>query len=177
MAIKLNAVRVEVHGGHLAQVLLLQAVVALAEVGTHEVADAQAFSRGLVGVGGTDAFQRGADLHLAEGLLVGGVQGTVGGEDQMGSVGDEQGLPQVEAGLLEALDLALQDVRVDDDAVADEVDAARGEHARRDVVQHELLAFKRDGVTGVGSALEACDDVIVRGEGIDDLAFAFVTPL
>ena len=68
-------------------------------------------------------------------------------------------------------------MRLDDDAVADEVDATWGEHARRDVVQHELPAAKLDGVAGVGAALEAADDVVVRGEGIDDLAFAFVAPL
>ena len=66
---------------------------------------------------------------------------------------------------------------LDDDTVADEVDATWGEHTRRDVVQHEFLAFKLDGVSGIGTALEAADDVIVRGEGIDHLAFAFVAPL
>ena len=66
---------------------------------------------------------------------------------------------------------------LDDDAVADEVDATRGEHARWDIVQHEFLAFKLDGMAGIGTALEAADNVIIRGEGIDYLAFAFIAPL
>ena len=66
---------------------------------------------------------------------------------------------------------------LDDDTVANEVDATRSEHTRRDVVQHEFPAAKLDGVAGIGTALEAANNVIVWGEGIDHLAFAFVAPL
>ena len=49
--------------------------------------------------------------------------------------------------------------------------------ARRNQVEHELLAAHVDRVTGVVSALIPAHDTEVRREQIDDLAFAFVAPL
>ena len=69
------------------------------------VADAEASAGGLVGIGRANAFQRGADFHLTQSLLVGGVHGAVGGKDEMGAVGDHQGLSQVEASLAQTFDL------------------------------------------------------------------------
>jgi hypothetical protein len=44
-------------------------------------------------------------------------------------------------------------------------------------VQPELLAIDRDGVTGVGPAIESHDRIVLGREQIDDLAFALVPPL
>ena len=46
-----------------------------------------------------------------------------------------------------------------------------------DEPQHELLAVDVDGVPGVVSSLISGHDVEVRSEKVDDLAFAFITPL
>src|SRR5262249_27266897 len=49
--------------------------------------------------------------------------------------------------------------------------------ARGDQLQDELAAADLDSVAGVVAALVARDDVEVLREEVDDLAFAFVTPL
>ena len=83
----------------------------------------------------------------------------------------------VDAARAQAVDLADQDRRVDDDAVADDAARARVEDARRDQVELELLLAADDRVAGVVAALEAHDDVGVLGEQVDDLALALVAPL
>ena len=46
-----------------------------------------------------------------------------------------------------------------------------------DRVEDELLTVKNQGVPSVGAALKTGDDVVLRGENVNDLAFAFVSPL
>ena len=56
------------------------------------------------------------------------------------------------------VDLGEQRLRIDDDAVADDAGDAVVQDARRDQVQHELLAVDVDRVAGVVPALVAGDD-------------------
>ena len=75
------------------------------------------------------------------------------------------------------VNLREQRLRIDDHAVADDTGDAAVQNAGRDQAQHELHAVHVDGVAGVVSALVTADDGKMWREEIDDLAFAFVTPL
>lgn len=51
------------------------------------------------------------------------------------------------------------------------------EDTGRDLVENELLVAYMNGVAGIGPALVPGDDVHISSEDIDDLPFAFITPL
>ena len=44
-------------------------------------------------------------------------------------------------------------------------------------MEHEFLAVENEGMAGVGPALKASDDVILRGKYIYNLSLAFIAPL
>ena len=77
----------------------------------------------------------------------------------------------------ELLDFLAQRRRAQHDAVADQAQRVVAQDARRDQVQHGLLAGDHQRVAGVVAALEAHDRADVLGQEIDDLALAFVAPL
>ncbi len=74
---------VEFEGVGSLQVLALKKFVFFAEVDGGNVAYAETAACNLVGIGGANAFEGGAYLGIAFGLLVGGIEETVGGEDEM----------------------------------------------------------------------------------------------
>ena len=152
-------------------------MVALLELAAGEVADAEAVATGLVHVGRTDALQGRADFSFAFRLFRCCVEQSVGGRDEVGAAADVEIGPRVHTGFEELGDFALEDDRIDDDAIADDVLGAFAEHAARDGMKDVLLAVKNQRVPGVGSALEARDDVVLRGQDIHDFPFSFVAPL
>ena len=77
----------------------------------------------------------------------------------------------------QAVDLVEQHPRVDDHAVGDHRDAARGQHARGQQVGGELLAVDHDGVAGIVSALIADAIIDGRPQQVRRLALALVAPL
>ena len=84
---------------------------------------------------------------------------------------------QVEAPALDLLQLLHEVERVHHDAVADDAVLAVVEDAAGDEVEDVLLAAHDDGVTGIGSALEARYDISLLGKEVYDLALAFIAPL
>ena len=123
-----EALGLERRGDLLAQDLLVEHVL-------H--ADPQA--RRLVGVAGADAAARGADLELAQAGLAGLVEQQVVGHDQV-AVGRDLQPAGVDAAGAQRVELVDQDLRVDDDAVADHAALARVEDPRRDEVELPLAA-------------------------------------
>ena len=77
----------------------------------------------------------------------------------------------------EARDLGDEGPRVDDEAVADDVQDALPADAGRDEAEGEVAVFELDGVAGVVAALVACDDVEGGGDQVDDLPLPLVAPL
>ena len=160
------------------EVLLLQRRLDLAaqDLLVEQVLHADADARVLVDVARADAAPGGADLELAELLLVGAVEEQVVRHDQVGVAADAQ-VVAADAARAQGVELAEQDVRVDHHAVADDAGLGLVEDARRDEVQLELLAVAHDRVAGVVAALEARDHVGLLGQQVGDLAFALVAPL
>lgn len=141
------------------------------------VAKTKAVARNLVGVAGTDALACGADFRLALGAFAGGVEQTVGWQDDVGFAGNfEDGL-EVDARGLEFAGLLGEEYGVEHDARTDDVDLAVLEDAGGNRAEDEFLSVELKGVSGVGTALETCDYVVAGSQDIDNFAFAFVTPL
>src|SRR5262249_58406188 len=74
-----------------------------------------------------------------------------------------------------------QSRRMNQNAIADDGGLARMGDARRNQVQNEFMidfaTANDDGVAGVMAALIASDDVEMWREQVNDLAFAFISPL
>jgi hypothetical protein len=92
-------------------------------------------------------------------------------------VADQQAAADVGAERGNLIDLLEQRLRIDHHAVADHAGDAGMEDARRDQVEDELLAVDIHGVAGVVPALITRHRGEVRGEHVNDLALALISPL
>ena len=149
------------------------------EVAVQEIGDAQAAAVHLVGVGRADAAFGGADLAVAEGGLAGGVELLVEGKHDVAAVGNEEL------------------VRGDDDALAFEsFDLRRPGRSGSSTTplpitlilpSHRMPEGSRWRTYLVPRAMTVWPALLppwprtttsaVFGQVIDDLAFAFVSPL
>ena len=139
-----------------------------------DVAHAETYALCLVAVGGAYALAGGAHLVLSLGGLVGTVEHTVGGQDEMGAAADVQAVGQRITGGFEFFGLGHEEVGGNDAAVADDVDFPFVEDARRNGAQHEFLSFKDNGVSGVGTARKTGHHIVARSKVVDYLTFAFI---
>ncbi len=114
----------------------------------------------LVLVGRADAAPGRADLARARRSFAHDVELAVQRQDQGGVLGNAQVVRADRHALaLQPLDLAAQRPRIDDDAVADDGELARADHAGGQQRQLVGLAADHQGVAGVVAALEAHHDV------------------
>ena len=101
----------------------------------------------------------------------------MGGGDEVRTSTDEEIWPWVHARFEQLGDFPLENDRVNDHAIAHHIFGSGAKYATRNGVKHVLFSIKNQGVAGIGPALKTRDDVIFRGEDIDNFAFAFVSPL
>ena len=141
-----------------------------------DVLDPDADAVHLVGVRRPDAAAGGADPPAAQEALGHLVEAAVVVGDDV-RVGADLQPAGVEAAGLECVDLLEEHVQVDDDAVADDRRAARGEDAAGQQVQGVLLVADDDGVAGVVAAVELHDVVDPVAQEVGRLALALVAPL
>ena len=97
--------------------------------------------------------------------------------DEVRAAADQEIWPWVDARFEQLGDFPLENDRVNDHAIAHYIFGSRAKNATRNGVQHVLFAIKNQGVAGIGPALKTRDDIIFRGQDIDNFAFAFVSPL
>ena len=95
----------------------------------------------------------------------------------MGAVTDEEVSPDLDAGLLQHVELFKKGLGVEDDARSDDAQPAPVKNSRGNQVQDELLAVDGHGVTGIVSPLVPGDDVEFLGQQVDDLSLALISPL
>src|SRR3989449_6584154 len=81
-----------------------------------------------------------------------------------------------DAARAQGVELGEERLGIEHDAVTHDAHGALDD-AGGDLVQHELPRAGIDGVTGVGAALIADDEIGALGEHIHDLPFALVAPL
>ncbi len=98
-------------------------------------------------------------------------------KQELGALGDEQPAARRHAEALELVDLVEERLRVDHHAVAEDAAHVGAQDARRDEVQREVAVAEPHGVAGVVAALIAHHGVEGRGDQVDDLPLAFVSPL
>ena len=142
-----------------------------------DIAYAQTIAGNLIGIGGTDAFAGGTYLVLAFLGLIGGIEQTMGGHDEMGLLGDMQALLQFMAAGLERLGFLHEQVGSQYDTITDDIYLTTLEDARGNGAKHILLALELQRMTGIGTALKTSHHIILRGEHINYLTFSFVAPL
>jgi hypothetical protein len=99
------------------------------------------------------------------------------GQDQVGTVRDDEVVLQGHAARGQLPHLLLEGPGIDDHPVAHHAQDPRMEDARRDQVKDEMLLADLDGVAGVVAAVEAGHDLDLLGEQVHDLSLAFVAPL
>ena len=97
-------------------------------------------------------------------------------EDHVRAIRDRDAR-DVHADALEHLEFGEQTLEADHRAAADEERGARLQHAAGHDAQRQFTLAHHQRVAGVVAAAEAGDDVVVRGEQIDDAALALVAPL
>ena len=95
----------------------------------------------------------------------------------VGTAADEKATRGLNALLAQKLNLLDQVKRIQDDPVPDDTLLARMQNARRDEVQHILFATRDHRVACVTTALKPHYHIRLRGQDIDNLTFALITPL
>ena len=101
----------------------------------------------------------------------------MGRQYEVGLAGDAQLLVEHHTGILQLLCLLGEEDRVEHHAVTDDIDRPALEDSRRHRSQDMGLPLDLQRVTGIGSALEATDDIVVGGQHIDHLSLSLIAPL
>ena len=147
-------------------------------LGIEEIGEAEAIAGRLVGVGWTDPATGGSDRELAPGLFLGGIKIAVIRQDDMGPVGDEE-VVRTDGDTLtfQGSDLLYQAEGIEDHPITNHILFAGPENAGRDKVEDVFVLADNDGVSGIVAALAADNEVGTLCQVVNNLAFAFVTPL
>jgi hypothetical protein len=93
------------------------------------------------------------------------------------AIGDDEIRRHVDSQTLDFAGLNVERPRVDHQTGAEHAQDAFMKDARRDQMQHQLSVAPNDRVARVVSAVETRHDLERRRDEIDDLPFAFVSPL
>ena len=148
-------------------------------IGFGEVHEADRAAPDLVLVGGADPALRRADFRpAARRLLAMRVEFAMQRKNERRVFRDlEIHRRDGDALLPQAIDLADEEMRIDDDAIANDREFSRPHDAGRQ--QRELVgdAVDDERMAGVVAALKAHDDIRLQRQPVDDLALALVAPL
>ena len=142
----------------------------------HEVLDADALASHLILVARADAALGGADLVIAQALLVGAVKILVVRHDDMRVAADLEVLAG-DALSLEHGHFLDQHAGIHHHAVADDGNGVLVHDAGGHQVKRQLLVAVDNGMACVVAALITDDVIVFASNEIGDLAFAFVAPL
>ena len=61
--------------------------------------------------------------------------------------------------------------------ITDNINLSALKYSRRNTPQHIFFTFKFKRMTGIGTTLKTCNNIIFRGKHVYNFAFAFITPL
>ena len=142
-----------------------------------EVGHAHAAAGHLVFVRGADAAARRTDLVSAQRRLSGMIKRYMVRHDERTVGGHAHAGFRIHAVALEFVDFLKERFGRKDDAVTQVADRRRVHDAGRDEAQNRLIAVDDKRMPGVVAAVETNDAVDLLREPVDNLTFAFVTPL
>jgi len=93
------------------------------------------------------------------------------------TVADEDASLSVDAELLNSLDLFEERVDMNNATASNEILTLRAHNTRRQNVNVELFVVMNDGVTSIVATLSPTAELCLAAKDIDELTFAFITPL
>lgn len=132
----------------------------------------------LVAIARADAAERGADAFTDHGAGVDrSIFLDVPRKDDVNAIAEHQIPRRVDPALSQRIDLGQNRGRVEHHAGSDHVHHPRIENSTGNVMQFVNVLAHDDGMTGVGPALLADNDVKLRGQQIDELTLGLVAPL
>ncbi len=147
-------------------------------VHVEKILHAQRLFHVLVGINRGDAASGRAEFLVGKALLLHDVLKLVIGQaDSRAGADLEVSGRDAHTRLAESGALIVKVLKVDDHAVADDIDGRFAQYAGGQEVENELALLIDDGVPGVIAALIAADDVIIRGKQIDHAPLTLVAPV
>jgi len=157
---------------------LEQRVVCLFEtLEAHEVAETNAPPSGLIFVARPDAARSGADRDAAGASLRESLYHSVEWQEHMRPVADAQLTRNIHSGRFQCIDFSYQRNWVDYQAITDHRRLSGMQDAARNQFQDELTLAHDDRVARIMPALIPDYSIKAVREKIDQLPFAFVSPL
>lgn len=151
--------------------------VGFEELGVEEVNDAETAAGHFVFVSGSDTAAGGADFFAARCALSGELDHAVIGEDDLGTIGDEEVAIEFNSVGFDARGLSEEGDWIKHDAITDDTLTAFTEDAAGNELEYEFFSGDDDGVPGVVASGVAGDCREVVAEYVDDFAFTFIAPL
>ena len=113
-------------------------------------------------IGRADALAGCPHFRIPLGCFVGGIQYTVGRQDEVRLLGDVQAFLQIMAGSLQCFCFRLEKSRIKHNTVTDDIYLVTLENSRRNGTEHVLLTLEFQCMSGIRSTLETCHHVISR---------------
>ena len=142
----------------------------------NQITDANPDPIVLVDVARSDAAFRRADFFLRAEVFIELVDQFMIRHHDVRAIGNSD-RARVNPARVHRVNLVEHNRRIKHHAVADHAKRLRTKNARRQQTQFIFFAVDRDGVTGIGAALETNDNVGARRKVVDDFALALVAPL
>ena len=142
-----------------------------------DIADAQSVPADLIRIGRANALAGRADFAASLGRFVSRIQKTVCRQNQMRLFGNIEPVGQFMPCGFERFRLGLEQGRVKHHAVTDDIYLVALENPGRNGTQHKLVVFKLQRMSCIRAALKTANQFIFRCQNIDNLAFAFISPL
>ena len=131
-----------------------------------------------VGIERRDALLGGAGLFFLQAALLKHVQLPVPGKEEGCAVADHYIFGcDGNVSALQVLDFLHQDLGIQGNAVAQNIDDVFTEHAGGQEMKIEFAVFIDNGMTGVAAALKTDNDIEILRQQVDHPAFAFVAPV
>ena len=138
----------------------------------------QPITTGFVRISRTYTLAGGTYACSALRILAGSIKQTMGGQYQVHLARKAQRCMQVHAAVaFKCTRLFGKKHRVENDAVAYDVDCAFLEYTGGYRAQYKFLVIDFKSVSGIGAALKTCHRSVMRREHIYNFTLAFITPL
>ena len=142
-----------------------------------DITNAETVSADFIGISRSNTLTGGTYLILTLLGLIGSIEHTVSGHDEMGLLRDMQTLVQMMATGLQGLGLLHEQIRSKHHTVTNDIHLSTLEDSRWNGAQYILLAFKLQRMTSIRTTLETGNHIVLRGQYIDHLTFSLIAPL
>jgi len=142
---------------------------------TNKLADADTVTLSLGRVGRSDTTTSGTNsVGLGSGFEL-TIDELVEVEDDMRSIGDNKTTLSGDVSIPEVFQLSHHLTDIEDDAVTDDVELTRIEHAAGKEMEGELLTVNNESVTSIGTTVESGNDIVASRKDINEFTLTLIT--